>query len=262
MTTTRDPDTSAHSRRPAPRAPRRAPSPAGRDRARARDAAAAPSRAEPELDPALAAGTRDRLLLAAAEVIQSGGWSAASVAAIAARAGVATGTLYRHFPSKAELFVEVLRAVSQRELGAMRSAQATKASFADRFTAVVETYARRALRDRRLAWALVYEPVDALVDAQRLAYRRSYREGMAALLRDGIARGAIPAQDATLAAAAVVGIIAESLVGPLSPFGERQVADEDVVAAIVAFCRRAIGLGETRAAGTARHVRRNGRTSS
>ena len=52
-------------------------------------------------------GTRARLLHAAAEVIREGGWGSASVGAIAARAGVAAGTLYRHFDSKADLFLEI-----------------------------------------------------------------------------------------------------------------------------------------------------------
>src|SRR6185312_14749524 len=105
-------------------------------------------------------GTRARLLHAAAEVMQEGGWGSASVGAIAARAGVAAGTLYRHFASKADLFLEVLRAVSEREMAAMRGAHAAAAGMAERFDAVVGTYAGRALRNRRLAWALVYEPLD------------------------------------------------------------------------------------------------------
>jgi AcrR family transcriptional regulator len=188
------------------------------------------------------AGTRASLLRAAAEVIQEGGWGSASVGAIAKRAGVAAGTLYRHFPSKADLFLEVFRAVSEREMTAMRSAQATASSVAERFDAVVATYARRALHNRRLAWALVYEPLDAAVDRERLAYRRTYCEGMAALIRQGIETGAIPAQDASLAAAAVVGVIAETLVGPLSPVAGAAVDEDGIVDAIVTFCRRVIGL--------------------
>jgi len=187
-------------------------------------------------------GMRERLLRAAAEVIQEGGWGAASVVAIAERAGVATGALYRHFPSKAELFAEVLRAVTQREVGAMRAAASATDNFAERFEAVVATYASRALRNRRLAWALVYEPVDPLVDAQRLAYRRDYRENMARLLRKGIKAGAILPQDVNLAAAAVVGVIAETLVGPLSPVGDDHTSEQEIVEAIVAFCRRVVGL--------------------
>ena len=188
------------------------------------------------------AGTRERLLRAAADVIQRSGWGAASVGAVARRAGVAAGAMYRHFPSKAELFVEVLRTMSERELGAMHASSSEHASIAERFDAVVTTYAGRALRNRRLAWALVYEPVDPLVDAERLAYHRKYREQMAALLRAGIAAGEIPEQDAELAAAAVVGVISETLVGPLSPVARDLEATDATVAAIVALCRRVIGL--------------------
>jgi AcrR family transcriptional regulator len=193
-------------------------------------------------DDAEAPGTRERLLRAAAEVIQNGGWGAASVGAIAERAGVAAGTLYRHFQSKAELFVEVFRAVSDREVDAMRGAETGAPGMAERFDAVVATYAGRALRNRRLAWALVYEPVDPSVDAERLAYRRNYCAGMAILIRRGIDAGVIPAQDADLAAAAVVGVIAETLVGPLSPVTHDTVDEAAIVDAIVGFCRRVIGL--------------------
>jgi AcrR family transcriptional regulator len=189
-----------------------------------------------------AEGTRAQLLHAAAEVIQEGGWAAASVGAIAKRAGVAAGTLYRHFDSKADLFVEVFRAVSEREMAAMRAAEPSTKGVAERFDAIVRTYAGRALRNRRLAWALVYEPLDAAVDAERLAYRRTYCQGMAALIRDGIAARAIPEQDADLAAAAVVGVIAETLVGPLSPVAGDTRSEDAIVCAIVTFCRRVIGL--------------------
>ncbi|MGH8703738.1 MAG: TetR/AcrR family transcriptional regulator [Burkholderiales bacterium] len=189
-------------------------------------------------------GTRERLLRAAEEVMREGGWGVASVVAIAERAGVAAGTLYRHFSSKAELFVEVFRAVSEREVAAMHAAAAQAGGVAERFDAVVATYAGRALRNRRLAWALVYEPVDPLVDAERLAYRRDYREHMAGLLREGIEAGVIPPQDTDLAAAAVVGIIAETLVGPLSPVAGDTASEKEIVAAIVSFCRRVVGLAD------------------
>ena len=68
--------------------------------------------------------TRERLLHAARELIEEGGYGAASVAAIAERTGVAAGTLYRHFDSKEDLFVELFRAVCDREVQAMREAAA------------------------------------------------------------------------------------------------------------------------------------------
>jgi AcrR family transcriptional regulator len=150
--------------------------------------------------------TRERLLAAAQELIEEGGYSAASVAAIAERAGVAAGTLYRHFESKQELFVEVFRAVCAREERAMRAASAQLAGepAAGRLEGVLGTFAERALRNPRLAWALIAEPVDPLVDAERLAYRERYAEVIAEALRTGIEAGQLPEQNVELTAAALV----------------------------------------------------------
>ncbi|RDI52690.1 TetR/AcrR family transcriptional regulator [Nocardia mexicana] len=186
--------------------------------------------------------TRERLLRSAEELIAEGGYATASVGAIAARSGLAAGALYRHFPSKAELFVEVFRGIAERELAEMESAAQRHSDFGDRLEAVIRTYATSAFDNRPLAWALVYEPVDPLVDAERLAYRRRYRDGMAELLREGIGTGAIREQNADLAAAAVVGAIAEALVGPLSPISGGTPAQDEVVAAIVDICRGSVGL--------------------
>jgi AcrR family transcriptional regulator len=195
-----------------------------------------------DTNPTAAVGTRERLLHAAAELIAEGGYGTASVAAIAERAGLAVGALYRHFPSKAELFVEVFRSLAEQELSAMQAAAERYSDFQERLEAVIRTYATSALDNRHLVWALVYEPVDPLVDAERLAYRRRYRDGMADLLRDGVQAGSIPTQDVELAAAAVVGAIAEALVGPLSPLSGKVPSRNKIVAAIVDICCRAVGL--------------------
>jgi AcrR family transcriptional regulator len=186
--------------------------------------------------------TRERLVRAARQVLERGGFATASVVAIAERAGVSTGALYRHFPSKAELFVEVLRAAGEGELAEMNAAATQVGSFIARLEAVVTTYARRALHNRRLAWALVYEPVDPLVDAERLVYRRNYCRGMAALLRQGIAAGEFPNESPDLTAAALVGVISETLVGPLSPIGGDTASDAEIVASLLRFCRRSVGV--------------------
>src|SRR3954449_1708164 len=51
---------------------------------------------------------RDRLLVAAKAVFSAGG-SDASLEAVARRAGVGIGTLYRHFPTREALFEAVYR---------------------------------------------------------------------------------------------------------------------------------------------------------
>lgn len=186
--------------------------------------------------------TRERLVEAARALLEEGGYGAASVQAIADRVGVSAGALYRHFPSKAELFVEVFRDTARRDMAAIDQAAASGTCI-ERLEAAVAAHARRALRHRRLAWALLHEPVDPLVDAERLVYRRTYCRHMAGLLRQAVAAGEIPAQDVELSAAAVVGAIAESLVGPLSPVAGRMLAEEEIVTALVRFCRRSVGAG-------------------
>jgi AcrR family transcriptional regulator len=184
--------------------------------------------------------TRERLLAAARVLIEEGGYGSASVAAIADRAGVASGTVYRHFASKADLFLEVFRAVCAGEERAMRAAaDEAGVGAVDRLEAVLTTFARRALQNRRLAWALLAEPVDPLVDAERLAYRERYAALVAAELRAAIAVGEIPAQDVAFTAAALVGGCGEALAGPLSSVD----GSDQVVASIQTFVRRAIGAG-------------------
>lgn len=199
---------------------------------------AAEARSEPE-----PLGTRARLVAAARDLLEEGGYAAASVQAVADRAGVSAGALYRHFTSKAELFVEVFREASKVDVAAIDAA-AAEGDCVARFEAAIATHARRCLHRRRLSWALLHEPVDPLVDAERLVHRRMYCRHMAGLLRQGIAAGEIPEQDVELAAAAVIGAIAESLVGPLSPVAGKIASEEEIVAGLVRFCRRSVGIAD------------------
>lgn len=192
-----------------------------------------------------APSTRERLVAAAQELLQEGGYGTAHVGEVTARAGITASALYRHFPSKADLFVEVFRSVCGREITAMtRAAQAAAADGATVVARVEETlavFATRALANPRLAWALLAEPVDPLVDAERLAYRQTYRALLAALLTEAVDAGEIPAQDPDLTAAALVGGVGEALVGPLSPVPDTPRDPEALVAALRTFTRRAVG---------------------
>lgn len=57
-----------------------------------------------------AKGTRDRLVRAALDLFTTKGYHESTTPQIAARAGVAEGTIYRHFSSKEQLFNEIFRA--------------------------------------------------------------------------------------------------------------------------------------------------------
>ncbi|HEY6761684.1 MAG TPA: TetR/AcrR family transcriptional regulator [Baekduia sp.] len=181
------------------------------------------------------AATREGIVRAALELVARGGYREAQVAAVAQRAGVATGTVYRHFPSKADLLTEVFRVASQHEVDAVAGAGGDTAS--ERIVAAVETFARRALRGRRLAWALLAEPVDPAVEAERLQFRRAYADVFAETIAAGVRAGQLPEQDPHFTATALVGAIGEALVGPLSPTHADTDADA-LVARLTTFCLR------------------------
>src|SRR5262249_58585863 len=96
------------------------------------------------------ASTRERLVYAARELLEQGGYAASSVQAVADRAGVAAGAMYRHFPSKAALFIEVFRDAAKRDLAAVDAAASVDGDIA-RLEAAIAAHARGALRHRRPA---------------------------------------------------------------------------------------------------------------
>ncbi|GAA4629014.1 hypothetical protein GCM10023196_047860 [Actinoallomurus vinaceus] len=174
-----------------------------------------PYRRTPRVEARLSA-SRDRIRAAALAVVAERGYAGCSIAAVARRAGVATGSVYRHFPAKADLVAEVFRVASQREVDAFARAASLESSAAEGIAAVIETFAGRALRAPRMAYALLAEPVDPAVDAERLVFRRAYAAVLAGLIGRGIAAGELPEQDVEVSAAALVGAIGEALVGPLA----------------------------------------------
>nr|WP_275941609.1 TetR/AcrR family transcriptional regulator [Planosporangium mesophilum] len=166
------------------------------------------------------------------------GYAGCSVAAVAERAGMATGSVYRHFPTKADLFAEVFRIASQREVDAVARAAALEATMADRIAAVIETFAGRAWKSPRLAYALLAEPVDPAVDAERLVFRRAYAKVIAGHVAEGVANGEVPAQNPELTATALVGALGEAMVGPLAA----GVAGPDTIPGLITFAHRALGV--------------------
>jgi len=187
---------------------------------------------------------RERIVEAARDQVAEGGYASASVQAVAGRAHVATGSVYRHFPSKADLFAEVFRRASQRELDVVIALTANEEiSPQERVAAAAEAFARRALAAPTMAYALLAEPVDPAVEKERLSFRRGYRDAFKRALDDGIAAGEFRKHDTEIAAAAIVGALGEALVGPLSPasngHGARRHHDA-LVANLVQFCLRGI----------------------
>jgi AcrR family transcriptional regulator len=179
---------------------------------------------------------RAAIVDAAAALLAETGYAGCSISAVAARAGVAAGTVYKHFDGKVALIAEVFRSVVSREVDVVREA-AANGTAAERASAVLETFARRALKAPRRAYVLLAEPVDPVIDALRLEFRRAFRDVLTDAIERGITTGELPPQNAAVVAAALVGALGEALVGPLATGTE----DPDTIPTLIRFTLRAIG---------------------
>ncbi len=185
------------------------------------------------------------IIAAAGELASEAGLDAVQIVPVAARAGIAAGTLYRYFPSKTELVSALVTGVAEREVAAVRRAAAAAPGPLSALAAAVVAFAARAVRQRRLASALLVEPIEAREETAGLPYRRALAAELEPRIRAAIASGHLPEQNAGRAAAAVVGLLIEGLLGPLAP----EPVGRDDVQAMALLALRALGVIDARARG-------------
>lgn len=196
------------------------------------------------------AARREAIVAAASAVAADGGMAAVQIVPVAQRAGIAAGTVYRYFPSKTELIGGVVDAVSAHEIKAVRLAADAAPGPLSALAAAIVTFAARALRQRRLAWALIAEPVDVDAHAVRLSFRAALVREFEARVRTAIAGSHLPDQDAGVSAAALVGALMEGLIGPLAPeSGDDLGKARDAVQSLTLFALRGLGVVDARARG-------------
>ena len=141
------------------------------------------------------AARRSAILAAARDAAAEAGMAAVQIAPVAVRANVAAGTVYRYFPSKADLISELIADVSRDELAAIRRAADAAPGPSSALAAAVTTVAVHVLSQRKLAWGILAEPVDVDVTASRLASRREIAGEIAGRIEAAVRAGHLPAQD-------------------------------------------------------------------
>jgi AcrR family transcriptional regulator len=147
--------------------------------------------------------------------------------------------------------VEALIArMGEREMAAMRRAADAAPGPLSALAAAIMIFAARALRHRRLAWALLAEPVDADIDALRLKFRKALVAEIETRIRTAIESGHLHEQNAALAAPALVGALLEGLIGPLAPPDNGDAASaREAVQALTLFALRGLGVIDAHARG-------------
>lgn len=187
------------------------------------------------------------IIAAARETASEGGMAAVQIAPVALKAGIAAGTVYRYFPGKTELVASLLAEISEREIAALRRAADVAPGPLSALSAAIMTFASRALRQRRLTFAAIAEPIDAELDAARIGFRKRLATEFASLVSAATAGKHLPEQEAGLSAVALVGLLVEGLIGPLAP--EATGRERDVLQSLTLVALRALGVADARARG-------------
>ena len=193
---------------------------------------------------------RERAILTAAlGLAAEGGLHAVHIAAVAERAQIAAGTVYRYFPAKTDLVGAVIANVTARELEAVRAAADAAPGPLSALAAGIGTFAARALGARRLMWALLGEAVDAELEPLRLEFQRALAGELDIRIRAAAVRKLLPEQDLPLSAPAIIGALAQSLLGPLVPVHADPAAARAAVQDATLLALRALGIVDARARG-------------
>ncbi|MCB1545204.1 MAG: TetR/AcrR family transcriptional regulator [Methylobacteriaceae bacterium] len=187
--------------------------------------------------------TRERIVRTARALVELGGWKNCSLNAVAAEAGVSVGSVYTHFGKITDLYIDVFEAIAGEEVAILAKIVASSGSASERFLRAVDTFARRALRGRIKAYAVIAEPVAAEVDNVRQKAHAWFIDEFEKIIACGVETGEFRPQNPRISAACVLGLLAETLVIPLSP-DAAPLADSgaQLRAEILDFCRRAVGV--------------------
>ena len=136
--------------------------------------------------------THQRLIRAALELFSSRGYHDTTTAQIAKKAGVAEGTIYRHFPSKQQLLNELYRAARRWAVKAVEDSAGVATPRA-RLTQVAQALVEGAVRDPAVVKLGLLERYDAILDEESRRTAREFRMGLERVVAQGKAEGAVRA---------------------------------------------------------------------
>jgi AcrR family transcriptional regulator len=160
--------------------------------------------------------TAEAILAAAEEVFSEDGFAAARMEQIAARAGVAVGTLYNHFEDRDALVAALLDSRRSALLDRIDAAlsRATGAALPERLSTFAEALFEHAEQHGRLL-AVLAEAGQGPARSKSGAVRELHARATA-LLQEGVESGALRTNGAELLAVAFVGVLRGVLVHDLT----------------------------------------------
>jgi AcrR family transcriptional regulator len=153
--------------------------------------------------------TEDAIRQAAIALIAERGFEAMTLRELARRVGVQPGSIYRYFPSKGRMLVELLLEHLHFLLEHWQRERPDTDDPLERLRAFVDFHVRsHTLRRREVFVANMELRSLAPADYRRVvALRRRYEDILTEILRDGVERGAFRVPDARVAAFAVLAML-------------------------------------------------------
>ena len=137
--------------------------------------------------------TRQRLIRTALELFTTRGYHDTTTAQIAKKAGIAEGTIYRHFASKQQLVNELYRAAQRwaakvvQETARDLDVGAARAQL----TAVAHGLIEGAAHDTAVVKLGLLEPLEAVLDDESRKTEREFRTAIERIVAEGKAQGSV-----------------------------------------------------------------------
>src|SRR3990167_115696 len=159
---------------------------------------------------------REAILQSARELIAQGGIKDAQIQAIAERAGVSSGLVYRYFDNKSQVLIEVLSEAIQHEVKILNHIAESELSSKQKLDKAVTTFVKRAMNSPQLAYSLMFEPVDAELEHERFRSKQLIKQSIKEILAAGKINGEFGFEDLNTAALCVVGAMTFVVIEPLN----------------------------------------------
>ena len=190
---------------------------------------------------------REAILQSARELIAQGGIKDAQIQAIAERAGVSSGLVYRYFDNKSQVLIEVLSEAIQHEVKILNHIAESELSSKQKLDKAVTTFVKRAMNSTQLAYSLMFEPVDAELEHERFRSKQLIKQSIKEILAAGKINGEFGFEDLNTAALCVVGAMTFVVIEPLNP-SRNVMFDQNYkdyfVKQIAEFCVNAVQVQE------------------
>lgn len=142
-------------------------------------------------------GTRERLVRAALELFTTEGYHSSTTPLIASRAGIAEGTIYRHFESKEQLLNEIYRA-AVRMLAAPVRESSSSMSCSERLERITAVWKQIAFANPPLIKLIFASDMAGLLDPRSTAAFESMVQDLEKVIAAGKGAGEVRAGSARI----------------------------------------------------------------